>query len=120
MQEFVQSSEQPLVDLASMIPPTPQESRLIYNKQRNCWEGKNKTYDIWISDATFQRYVTAWLEGHRVVQPTQQQMEIAIQYCARLAYWQDCERNYDQNVHVSRPSVRSGNIPADHNRKGIL
>ena len=61
------------------------------------WEGTdaNGTY-IWMTDATFQRYVNTWLEARAIADPTPDQRNEAYDHCCRLSYWQNCK---DSDVH---------------------
>jgi len=64
------------------------------------WYGANAddTLRIWMSDVTFQRYVTAHVGGHFIISPTPEQQQAAVAYCARLCYWRGCR---DRDVHIT-------------------
>ena len=61
------------------------------------WEGTDidGTF-LWMLDATFQRYVQAWLEVCGISQPTCEQRGEAIAHCRKLSYWKGCR---DPEVH---------------------
>lgn len=79
-----------------------QEQMLHYNQGLDRWEGGSRERFLWMDNATFLLYVNAYLEFHRMEPPTPGQVQEAIRYCARLAYWNGCERFYDRHVHVQR------------------
>jgi hypothetical protein len=61
---------------------------------------------LWMSDATFKRYVEAWLESRGIKNPTMEQLRAAAQHCSHVEYWQGC---IDEAVHftparASRPA----------------
>ncbi|MBV9689513.1 MAG: hypothetical protein JO202_07360 [Ktedonobacteraceae bacterium] len=64
------------------------------------WYGANAddTLRIWMSDDTFQRYVTAYIGGRFIISPTPEQQHAAVAHCARLCYWRGCR---DCDVHIT-------------------
>jgi hypothetical protein len=64
------------------------------------WSGASAddTLRIWMSDDTFQRYVTAYIGRHFSISPTPEQHQAAVAYCARLRYWRGCR---DCDVHIT-------------------
>jgi|GEM_PF-4895328 len=62
------------------------------------WYGANAddTLRIWMSDDTFQRYVTGYIGGRFIISPTPEQLQAAVAHCARLSYWRGCR---DRDVH---------------------
>jgi hypothetical protein len=63
------------------------------------WEGEDTdgTF-VWMLDATFQRYVSVWLEGRGITNPTNEQHREAFQACRKLSFWRRCK---DKDVHIS-------------------
>jgi hypothetical protein len=74
-----------------------QEPLLRYPQWR--WEGEDTdgTF-VWMLDATFQRYVSVWLEGCGITNPTNEQHRGAFQACRKLSFWRECK---DKDVHIS-------------------
>ena len=75
--------------------PPQQESILTFPRFR--WEGRDTdgTF-VWMLDATFQRYVNAWLETRGITYPTGKQRDEAFAHCRKLSYWKSCR---DPDVH---------------------
>jgi hypothetical protein len=74
-----------------------QEPLLNYLQWR--WEGEatDGTF-VWMLDATFQRYVSVWLEARGITSPTREQRDEALQACRKLRFWRGCR---DKDVHFA-------------------
>ena len=51
------------------------------------WQGEDDTISVFMSDATFQRYVAGYLETIGIKEPTSEQRASAVQRVRRVAYW---------------------------------
>jgi hypothetical protein len=73
-----------------------QEPLLHYPQWR--WEGEDTdgTF-VWMLDATFQRYVSVWLEARGITNPTNEQHREAFEACRKLSFWRGCK---DKDVHI--------------------
>lgn len=89
--------------MPSLKPAGIQQGQmLLYHQGLDRWEGGSREWFLWIENTTFLLYVDAYLEFHQMKPPTPEQAQDAIQHCARLEYWEGCERFYDRRVHIQR------------------
>jgi hypothetical protein len=90
----VQQTEEAMSELEAA---PAQEPLLNYPQWR--WEGEDTdgTF-VWMLDATFQRYVSVWLEARGITEPTGEQRDEALQTCRKLSFWRACR---DKDVHIS-------------------
>ncbi len=75
-------------------------TRLVYNGQLKRWEGQgDNCVFLWMTDATFQGYVTAYLAVQGITEPTRDQRVDAVQHCRALSYWEGVQ---DPNIRILR------------------
>jgi|SRR5579875_18016 hypothetical protein len=79
------------------------EPILTYDQQTGQWSGANRHFSVWMDDATFRSYAAVWYEETTWLadRPLAERRAAAIARCQRLSYWDGCERNYDQRVHIT-------------------
>ena len=79
------------------MPEEPRTQEPLLDFPRWRWEGEDADgILLWMLDATFQSYVTAWLETRGITHPTREQHEEALAHCRKLSYGKDCR---DPEVH---------------------
>jgi hypothetical protein len=79
------------------------EPMLTYQPDTGRWSGANAQFSIWMDDDTLRAYVASWVNWRQWLPhlPAEERHALATGHCQRVAYWQNCERNYDRRVHLT-------------------
>lgn len=82
------------------------DSLLHYNQKTGLWEGEDGERQVSMDHKTFLGYAVVWVQMRMGTEtPTREQIKLGVEHCRRLAYWRDCEKNYDPEVKVRRGGV---------------